>query len=158
MRFCELTARPAIFFILTFRSKCFPALSEQEKYEFLNDLGRLPCAINGSLTVTIQSNPDSLGKESCHICDDELQSHIQSDVQVNECDVLCQVLAFIVPKISRSSTIRVTAMATLKRILMHTSSPIHLKLSGSIFGDFLLGSLRSSVRELRVIAGYAPRD
>ncbi len=107
--------------------------------------------------MAIHGDPDSLGKELCHICDDGLQSHTQSDAQMNEIDVLFQVLAFIVPKISRSSTIRVTTMAALKRILIHTSSPIHLQLSGSIFGDFLLGSLRSSVRELRVIAGYAPR-
>ncbi|KAL4785846.1 hypothetical protein BJX76DRAFT_366638 [Aspergillus varians] len=134
-------------------SKSFPALAEQEKSEFLDNLGRLPCAISGSLTVVIQG--DSLGKQICRTCDEERHGHTQPNGQINESDELCQILASIVPKISRSSIIRVTAMATLKRILMHTSSLMHLQLSNSIFGDFLLGSLRSSVRELRVIAGHS---
>ncbi|KAL4939554.1 hypothetical protein BDV06DRAFT_34599 [Aspergillus oleicola] len=131
----------------------FPALLEQEKFEFLKGLARLPCAISGSLTRA------SLGyfmeNSLCHTCDEERHNHIKPIKDTNEIDHLCQILAFIVPKISRASTLRIAAMAVLKRILMHSSSLTRLQLSSSAFGDFLLSSLRSSVRELRVLAGHA---
>ncbi|KAL4915148.1 hypothetical protein BDW62DRAFT_203876 [Aspergillus aurantiobrunneus] len=133
--------------------KYFPGLTEQEKLIFLDYLGRLPCAIAGTLTMAIQG--DTLGKQFCHTCDEEHHNHTKSNGQANECDELCLILEFIVSKIPRPSTIRVAAMVTLKRILMHTSGFMHLQLSNSIFGDFLLSSLRSSVRDLRVVAGHS---
>ncbi|KAL4976514.1 hypothetical protein BDW66DRAFT_166349 [Aspergillus desertorum] len=140
------TLRLAVF-------KSFPAISEQDKSEFLDNLGRLPCAINGSLTTTVQGDP--LRKQLCYLCDEERRDSDQSDVRTNENDALCRILAFIVPKTSRASNIRVITMATLKRTLMHTSSLTHLQLTNSVFGEFLLNSLRSSVRELRVVAGQS---
>ncbi|KAL4803894.1 hypothetical protein BDV18DRAFT_166188 [Aspergillus unguis] len=132
-------------------SKSFSALAEQEKNEFIDTLGRLPCAIAGSLRTAMQGA--SMAEQSCQACDDERQGSTQSHEQISGSDDLCHILAFIIPKISRSSSVRVTTMTTLKRILMHTSSLRHLQLSSSVFGDFLLSSLRSSVRELRVVAG-----
>jgi serine/threonine-protein kinase ATR len=138
---------------LTFFSKSFPTISDQDKCEILDNLSRLPCAFGGSLTTTVQD--DLLRKQLCHMCDEERQDSelFKGQTQTDESDELCQILASVVPKISRSSNIRVITMATLKRILMHTSSSMHLQLSNSIFGDFLLNSLRSSLRELRVLAG-----
>ncbi|RDW67089.1 protein kinase MEC1 [Aspergillus mulundensis] len=133
--------------------KSFPAVLEQDKQEFLDKVGRLPCAFAGSLSTAVQSK--SLQKHLCHICDEEHHGETQFNGQINESNQLCQILAFIIPRIPRSSIIRVTTMATLKRISMHTSNPTHLQLSNSISGDFLLGSLRSSVRELRVVAGFS---
>ncbi|KAL4956177.1 hypothetical protein BDW69DRAFT_181790 [Aspergillus filifer] len=133
--------------------KSFFALAEQEKYGILEGLAQLPCAIAGSLTMT--SIGYSAGHALCYTCDEEHYNQINPATQVEETDQLCQILAFIVPKISRASTFRIAAMAALKRILMHSSSLTHLQLSDSTFGDFLLSSLRSSVRELRVLAGQS---
>ncbi|KAL2866806.1 protein kinase MEC1 [Aspergillus lucknowensis] len=134
-------------------STSFFALPEQEKCEFLGNLGRLPCAIAASSTKPVEHF--SQGKQLCHICDDEHYDDYLSIEQANESEALCQIMTFIVPKVSRSATLRVTTMITLKRVLMHTSTSTHLQLSNSVFGDFLLSSLRSSVRELRVVAGHS---
>ncbi|KAL2832369.1 hypothetical protein BDW59DRAFT_104134 [Aspergillus cavernicola] len=131
----------------------FMTLPEQEKCEFLSNLGRLPCAMAKSLTAAIERVSQS--KQLCHVCDDERHDGSQPSEQIKGSGELCQILTFIVPKISRSSTLRVTAMITLKRVLTHTSNRMHLQLSNSAFGDFLLSSLRSSVRELRVVAGLS---
>ncbi|KAL4923269.1 protein kinase MEC1 [Aspergillus undulatus] len=138
--------KPAIF-------GSFSTLSELKKYAFLESLARLPCAVAGTLTGAIQGH--CLSDPVCHTCDEGRQFHANPDEQIDESDEICQILTFIVPKISRSPTLRVTAMAALKRVLVHSSSLVHLQLSNSVFGDFLLSSLRSSVRELRVLAGYS---
>jgi serine/threonine-protein kinase ATR len=132
-------------------SKSFSALSEQEKREFLDDLSHLPCAMAGSSSMALKHQ--SRGGQLCHVCDDERYDEAQKIPQCYDSETLSQILAFMVPKISRSSTLRVSTMIALKRMLMHTSSLAHLQLSNSVFGDFLLSSLRSSVRELRVVAG-----
>ncbi|KAL4869315.1 hypothetical protein BDV12DRAFT_185211 [Aspergillus spectabilis] len=134
-------------------SGSFFALPEQDKCEFLDMLGLLPCALAGGLNMA--NRDGSQGKQLCYMCDEEVHNSTQSGGQTHDGDELCQILAFIVPKVSRSASLRVTTMATLKRILMHTSSLTHLQLSNSVFGDFLLSSLRSSVRELRVVAGHS---
>ncbi|KAJ0422527.1 hypothetical protein BJY00DRAFT_69114 [Aspergillus carlsbadensis] len=128
--------------------KSFFVLSEQEKRQFLDDLGQLPCAMAGSSSMAVKYMPR--GRQLCQACDDEHYDEVQLN---NDSETLSQILTFMVPKMSRSSTLRVTTMIALKRMLMHTSSLAHLQLSNSIFGDFLLSSLRSSVRELRVVAG-----
>ncbi|KAI9373995.1 hypothetical protein BJX61DRAFT_532757 [Aspergillus egyptiacus] len=134
-------------------SESFFTLPEQEKCEFLSDLARLPCAMAKSVIMTAESF--SRSKEHCHICDAERHDGSKLDGQNNVIDEVGQILTFILPRISRSSTLRVTAMITLTRFLMHTPSSTHLQLSNSVFGDFLLSSLRSSVRELRVVAGHS---
>jgi serine/threonine-protein kinase ATR len=95
----------------------------------------------------------SRGGQLCQACDDERYDEAQKNPQSDDSETLSQILTFMVPKISRASTLRVTTMIALKRMLMHTSSLAHLQLPNSVFGDFLLSSLRSSVRELRVVAG-----
>ncbi|KAL3460576.1 hypothetical protein BJX64DRAFT_278456 [Aspergillus heterothallicus] len=134
-------------------SKSFFTLPEQEKCDFLAELGQLPCAMAGgsSMAVDIKSR----GKHFCRMCDNERYDDAWLDPQTNDCETLCQILTVIIPKISRSSNLRVATMVALKRILIHTSGLPHLQLSNSVFGDFLLSSLRSSVRELRVIAGHS---
>ncbi|CBF79340.1 protein kinase MEC1 [Aspergillus nidulans FGSC A4] len=133
--------------------KSFPTISDQNKCEVLDNLSRLPCAFGGSSTTTVQG--DLLRKQLCRMCDEECQDSDLFKGQTDESDELCLILTFVVPKISRSSNIRVITMATMKRILMHTLSSTHLQLSNSIFGDFILNSLRSSLRELRVLAGQS---
>ncbi|KAL4902881.1 hypothetical protein BDW74DRAFT_169409 [Aspergillus multicolor] len=130
--------------------KSFPGAPEQDKQEFLDTVGLLPCACAGSLSTAVQSN--SLQKQLCHTCDKDYHDETQFNRHITESNQLCQLLAFIIPRIPRSSLIRVSTMAALKRISMHTSNPALLQLSNSISGDFLLGALRSSVRELRVVA------
>ncbi|KAL4877252.1 hypothetical protein BJY04DRAFT_230764 [Aspergillus karnatakaensis] len=132
-------------------SESFLVLPEHKKREFLDTMGLLPCALAGGLKMA-----GSQVKQLCRTCDEGFQDSMTlGDGQIRDADTLCHILAFIVPKISRSAALRVTAMATLKRTLMHIPSLAHLQLSTSVFGDFLLSSLRSSVRELRVVSGQS---
>ncbi|PTU20188.1 hypothetical protein P175DRAFT_0502334 [Aspergillus ochraceoroseus IBT 24754] len=135
-------------------SENFFALSEPAKCEFLGTLSRLPCAMAGSLTGLVENV--IRGAQPCLACDCEPYDHDSGlNWQTHDGDALCKILSFIIPRLSRSPALRVTAMATLKRTLMHTASLTHLQLSSSAFGDFFLSSLRSSVRELRVITGHS---
>lgn len=156
MKLRELETGPCGGLRLIIPSNHFPGLIEQDKCKFLDKLGRLPCAIAGGLTKITQGA--TMGRQLCRLCDEECDFSPQLAEQANENDELCRLLAFIIPRLSRSSTIRVIAMTTLKRVLMHTVNREQLQLSDSIFGDFLLSSLRSSVRELRVVAGYVPHQ
>ncbi|KAM0088094.1 serine/threonine-protein kinase M1 [Aspergillus fumigatus] len=67
---------------------------------------------------------------------------------------LCEIFTFILPRLTRASSLRVTAMDALRRLLVHAPpESCYLQLKSSVFGDFCLHSLRSSIRELRIVTG-----
>lgn len=49
---------------------------------------------------------------------------------------------------------RVAAMIALRRLIMHTQNVSYLDLGTSYLGQWCLQSLRSSLRELRISAGF----
>jgi len=58
------------------------------------------------------------------------------------------------PEFEESRKPRIIAMMTLRNFAMHFSESSFLDLEKSILGQWCLRSLHSSVRELRVCAGY----
>ena len=58
------------------------------------------------------------------------------------------------PKTQKQRRPRVTAMLALKRLLSHTTNLDHLNLATSPFGQWCFQALHSSIRELRVAAGF----
>ncbi|KAF7586889.1 serine/threonine-protein kinase M1 [Aspergillus hancockii] len=133
-------------------SDTFLSLNEQQKCEFLSTLSKVPCAMAGSLARL--SGIASNGALLCHVCDYEYRGHnVGSDKDCPSIDALCKILAYIIPRLTRTSSLRIMAMTTLKRTLLHTSNSTHSQLTSSVFGEFCLHSLRSSIRELRVVTG-----
>ncbi|PYH97770.1 hypothetical protein BO71DRAFT_346316, partial [Aspergillus ellipticus CBS 707.79] len=132
---------PAVF-------KSYPGLAEPVKYEFLGILRSIPCAMTGNLTNF--TDVESKDVSFCRICDYE---HDEANTEIDDIDELCQILAYIIPRLTRNANLRVATIIALRKILMHTSDSSHMRLASSVFGEFCLHSLKSSVRELRIITG-----
>lgn len=136
-------------------SKSFAVLPEADKCELLDTLSRIPCAIAGSLQKRFARCPSETGMLLCEVCDSEDRGNdVSSDVLCSNFDSLREVLVSILPQLSRASGPRIAAMIALRRLLMHDSGSSRMQLASSVFGEFCLNSLRSSIRELRVVTGY----
>ncbi|KAE8148852.1 protein kinase [Aspergillus avenaceus] len=135
-------------------SKSFSSLEDRAKCDFLRALSKLPCAIAGRLV-----RADGAVSENailCYECDyEEYEQDVMLKLPCPKMDELAKIMSHIITRLSRSSNIRIHAMCTLKRVLLHTSSPSYLQLNSSVFGEFCLHSLRSSVRELRITTGHS---
>lgn len=88
----------------------------------------------------------------CHVCDGE--NGVRSSRECPNIEELCKILAYIIPRLPRTTSLRIAAIVTLRRTLLHTSNSTYSQLASSVFGEFCLHSLRSSVRELRIVTGY----
>lgn len=131
----------------------FIGLSDDGKCEFLCSLGRISCAMAGTLSK--RSSGGSKDMLLCHVCDSEGSSAgTDFNGQVNGLGSLWKTFALILPELTRVSSVRITAMASLRRTLMHAPSSGQMQLASSDFGEFCLQSLRSSIRELRIVTGY----
>lgn len=131
----------------------FAQLSDEEKCELVRSLGRISCAMAGSVSrLSVGVSRDAL---ICHACDDE-DHHVDSGSNLPSTDVekLWKIFTHLLPRLSRTSSVRITTMTALGRTLTHASSCDQMQLASSVFGEFCLHSLRSSVRELRVVTGY----
>lgn len=109
--------------------------------------------MSGNLTDI--KNVDSEDSFTCRICDPKCRDlKSESNSQTVKSDELCQILDHIISNLSRTANLRIAATVALRRTLMHTSESAHMQLTSSVFGEFCLNSLRSSVRELRLSTGY----
>ncbi|KAF4254241.1 hypothetical protein CNMCM8714_005271 [Aspergillus fumigatus] len=134
-------------------SESFVDLPDQKKSDLLYMLGRVACAMAGSLSSPSKAAPEiSL---SCSVCETEKRA-LGPEPASKPRDVheLCEIFTFILPRLTRASSLRVTAMDALRRLLVHAPpESCYLQLKSSVFGDFCLHSLRSSIRELRIVTG-----
>lgn len=94
----------------------------------------------------------------CQACDSgDCKNDSLLSWQCSEFDDLWSILANVLPNITRAPGLRITAMIALRRVLVHAPNSSQMHLISSVFGEFCLHSLRSSMRELRIITGYAHR-
>lgn len=132
----------------------YDGASEPERTQFLHTLGKLSCAVVG----TLARKPSRLIMRDalfCRICDsDQHEMDHPSEEEMTGYEDLWNILNFILPRLSRTPGPRIAAMIALRRILMHSPNLNHLHLSSSASGEFCLHSIRSSIRELRVATGY----
>ena len=144
--------------VLTSCRDSFSTLSQNGQCELLGKLGSVACAGAGALNVEKPGTP--FGTElRCTICDnDHSETGEKSDKSGNiwktsQFDELQKVATELVPQLQRSAKPRIAGMLALRHILMHDPNDDHVRLVSSAFGEWCLHSLRSSVRELRVVAG-----
>lgn len=127
-------------------------MSQTVQCELLSKLGRVGCAGDGTLTV--EQLGDLFGTEyRCSICDDAKTQGEEKIWKSSQFDELRKVAAELVPHLQRSAKPRVAGMIALRHILMHDPNDEHVRLASSPFGEWCLHSLRSSIRELRLVAG-----
>ncbi|OJJ33117.1 hypothetical protein ASPWEDRAFT_174541 [Aspergillus wentii DTO 134E9] len=134
-------------------SNSFAGLPEQEKYEVMVALGRIPCAMTKNWS---KRPPGIVSKDLivCQACDyEDHGDETKSNRQRADVDELWNIFQNILPHLTRSPSIRITAMIALKRALVHASKSSQVRLASSVFGEFCLHSLRSSNRELRIVTG-----
>ena len=134
----------------------YEGASEPQRTQFLQTLGKLSCAVVG----TLARKPSGLIMRDalfCQRCDsDQHEMDHPSEKEMTGYEDLWNILNFILPRLSRAPGPRIAAMVALRRILMHFPNPNHMHLSSSASGEFCLHSIRSSIRELRVATGYIP--
>lgn len=129
-------------------------LPEQKKSDLLHMLGKIACAMAGSLSSPSKAAPKS--SLSCCVCESERKAHgPEPALKCHDVQELCEIFAFVLPRLTRASSLRITAMNALRRLLIHVPpESSYLQLKSSVFGDLCLHSLRSSIRELRIVTGY----
>lgn len=134
----------------------YEGASEPERAQFLQTLGKLSCAVAGTL-VRKPSGLITRDAFFCQRCDsDQHEMDHPSEKEMTDYEDLWNILNFILPRLSRTPSPRIAAMVALRRILMHSPNLNHMHLSSSSSGEFCLHSIRSSIRELRVATGYIP--
>ena len=60
----------------------------------------------------------------------------------------------VLPQLQRLAHSRVAAMRAVQRLLAHTNNPDHLDMRSSVLGQWCLQAICSSLRDLRISAGY----
>ncbi|KIW85501.1 hypothetical protein Z517_00892 [Fonsecaea pedrosoi CBS 271.37] len=141
----ELTgsAAPDIDGLCQTSSENFKRLSEEKQCNALALLGLTACQLSSS----------TLGNY-CPTCDEDIETASTTSEPVSPASSeLLKTLVILIQTISRRSRARIIAMSSLRRIIMHANSTEDLHLSQTPAGDWCLQSLKSSSRDLRIVAG-----
>ncbi|KAJ9607992.1 serine/threonine-protein kinase M1 [Cladophialophora chaetospira] len=140
----ELTGRavPDLDGLSKTASGNFKRLSEDRQCAALELLGITACQLASS----------SLNRQ-CSNCDEANGLSDPILIQLTQsCAELLKTLLVLVQGISRHSRARIIAMASLRRVILHTDSDEDMKLGQTPAGDWCLQSLKSSSRDLRIVA------
>lgn len=92
----------------------------------------------------------------CQSCDDEDSNNVSVQCQNPSFGELWDIFTYILTKLTRAPNLRITVMIALGRTLVHAPNSNQMQLISSDFREFFLHSLRSSMRELRIVTGYTP--
>ena len=141
---------------LTRTRHSYPNLSENDQCSFYSMVGQLAC--HGARTL---SSPPSIfdkqmARNKCSVCDTQAKPAVEKpQVEVTDPEALLSVMANLLqlPQTQKRRRTRVAAMLALKRILSHCGNVDQLDLATSVFGQWCLQALRSSMRDLRIAAG-----
>ena len=123
-------------------SETFKRLSDAQQADVLDLLGLTACQLASQSLEPICPNCDQNGQATNHVPIATAASN----------DELLKTLLVLIRSISRRSRARVSAMKALRHIIMHIASPENWKLDQTPAGDWCLQSLKSSSRDLRVVA------
>jgi len=135
---------------------CYATLSEEDQCSAFHLIGLLACAGAGTLESKHASNRGARDG-TCSLCDAgsvvRLIRAIWDDNRSEE--IFLTVLNLLKGShVQRSTKPRVAAMVSLRKLIMHTENVAYLDLAQSYLGQWCLQSLRSSLRELRISAGF----
>ncbi|GBF64420.1 kinase [Trichophyton mentagrophytes] len=133
----------------------FSNLSPVDKCIIIMNLGRLACAWTQSLCGEEYSN--IAGQTyMCKVCDCEMEKcHTKNPMSLLQFGHLRNIISSILPRIEDSGSCRISAMIAIRNIVNHDLRDTEDRLDISLFGEYCLRSLKSSIRELRIAAGKA---
>lgn len=145
--------------ILIWQRSCFAALNDTERCDAFRHLANIPCAAHGSLVAT-RSQDGSLLQARCYLCEG-VQKSGSSDLNEERRQKISSEAIETFSKLVKSAAFldarrpRVLAMIALRSFTAHFTDEAFLDFERSVLGQWCLQSLRSSIRELRIAAGYA---
>jgi serine/threonine-protein kinase ATR len=134
--------------------------ADVQRMSILTSIGRLPCVAAECLQASHSMND----KDRCRTCDSILweERHRSKPFKVEEdgaklCQRLLAYLSLCIEDVHlrRSRSFRVAAANAIRRISNHLDDSECLMLSWKGLGSWLLRSLQSSVRELRISSAEA---
>ncbi|PWW75517.1 hypothetical protein C7212DRAFT_358109 [Tuber magnatum] len=136
----------------------FKRLEEEERCTAVKSLGFLSCALAGTLTRVSESFGVQKGWNlyKCSYCDaDTLQAMALERSYSQGGEELFRTLEVIqkLEEFQASTSVRVWAMISLRRLLNHTQDLARLDLAETAMGKWCLNALQSPRRLLRVAAG-----
>lgn len=133
--------------------------NEERQTELLSALGKLACAGSHCLSTTEATSHDWRALQ-CTLCDSSNVSNRDDEVYWNNRshgedwrDAVAAIIAITREhKFQHSSRSRVLMAIAIGRIFNHISDPDYLSLEMCESGQWLLGSLSRSLRELKIAA------
>lgn len=136
-------------------SVCFTSLDDAARCTSLVYLGRIACASSAALEV-VRNHGGKVITTKCLICD--AQSFTPS-TKPQISSVNREVIAVLTNIVKSAGFLdsrkpRIVAMLALKKFAIHFDEPELLDLDISPLGQWCLQSLQSSMRELRISAGW----
>jgi len=121
-------------------------------------LAHLPCAADDTLAFSSQTIESKRVQLHCSFCSRLESSETQPvcrELSAKHAAVAILKKLIRLPNFLESRRPRVVAMVALRRFIQHTKDPELYDLETSVMGQWCLQSLQSSLRELRIAAGYA---
>jgi serine/threonine-protein kinase ATR len=122
----------------------------------MKQLGYIPCAGAGTLTLSYDREGNVCDRK-CSVCDSgdpKSPMEIAYDPTLAAEAIATFAKLVDLPEFEESRTPRVQGMLALRHFAMHFKDGEFLDLETSKLGQWCLKSLRSSMRELRIAAGY----
>lgn len=135
----------------------FEKLAAKDQCRIIECLAMLPCAANGSLTVT-RDHAGAIHYSECYHCEN-LPGPKSSALGDERCQYVSQATVSILSKLVNSKKFqalrkpRVLGMIAVQRLTVHFSDNDFVDLGVSPLGQWSLTSLHSSIRELRILGG-----
>lgn len=138
-------------------STCFAELTDEDRSRAFEYLGMIPCASNNSLIVT-RDDDGRIVKWQCSQCDDTIPT-MPMMLNPRRCQTVCGEAIPIFAKLVNSQAFlesrqpRILGMIALRKYTAHFHDDSFMDLTSSPLGQWCVGSLNSSTRELRISAG-----
>jgi serine/threonine-protein kinase ATR len=135
---------------------CFAALDETDQCKAIELLGLIPCVASGYLSARCTN--DEIKDPKCLLCEGSpLPDSVERDElkcrEISSEAILTFSNLIKSPNFGSSKRPRILAMYMLRKFALHYDNPEFLDLEMSPLGQWCLGSLKSSLRELRIAAG-----
>lgn len=139
-----------------FDRQSYSLLSDNEQVMLWSALVVFPCAADDCLhsgkCIVCNGHPSLTANVSTGVWDDGTRGEERRSI-LSVLKELCDS-----EEVKASQRIRVLSMLAVRSFVLHTRDPDYLDLGASFLGELCLRSLQSSVRELRVAAGYVLRS
>lgn len=135
----------------------FENVDDDKKCQVIDLLGRAPCAADGTLVID-RPDPSVQPKMTCSFCSgaktkSRLPPECGNAKAKGEAYAAFASLVEL-PVFQQSRRPRVVGMMALRRLALHSIEPEFLNIQTSAIASWCARSLKSSIRELRIAAGY----